>query len=442
MKTSRAAQPVLDEQLLKQLARPAHERQALGVLVDARRLAHEHQVGVGVARAEHDLGAGLVQRAARAGAGPRGTGRRALRVALRPGGPWLQQPRRGHPRAVRARFGKIRVSGILSVSGRYPTREWTAETRPIGIPPPGTGTDMAPNRQSPLRLRISRASPWSGAGRLGTRPVRRAARAGRPSRAPGSRQSAPAGADAILLCVPDGEIRPPRPPWPAAAPPSWATPAAPRRSPRSPPPAARPSACIPLQTFTGAGAPRRFSGAGCAVAGATPAALEFASRSGAAPRDAPLRDRRRGPRRPTTRPPRSPPTSSWPSRPPPSRWRAAPGSSPPRPAPAGAARAHAPWRTGPSWARSGPSPGPWRAATTPPSRASARPWPRSRPAAWPSSTSSWSARARWRPRGAAAVRTLRTVAELRSGARAPSGEPGDDRPGAHDGRLPRRPPRR
>ena len=48
----RAGQADLPQQLLQQLAGRAHERQALLVLVRARRLADEHQVGVGVARPE------------------------------------------------------------------------------------------------------------------------------------------------------------------------------------------------------------------------------------------------------------------------------------------------------------------------------------------------------------------------------------------------------
>ena len=66
MKTVLARHPDLLEQLGEQLARPAHERQRLLVLVHAGRLAHEHEVGVRVPRPEHDVGAGLRERAARA----------------------------------------------------------------------------------------------------------------------------------------------------------------------------------------------------------------------------------------------------------------------------------------------------------------------------------------------------------------------------------------
>ena len=70
MKTSLAREPDLPSSCVEQLARLADERQALLVLVRARRLADEHQVGVGVARAEDDLRAGL-PRAAGSASQPR-----------------------------------------------------------------------------------------------------------------------------------------------------------------------------------------------------------------------------------------------------------------------------------------------------------------------------------------------------------------------------------
>jgi hypothetical protein len=42
----------------------AHERLALGIFVGARRLAHEHQVCLGIAGAKHDVAAVLGQLAA------------------------------------------------------------------------------------------------------------------------------------------------------------------------------------------------------------------------------------------------------------------------------------------------------------------------------------------------------------------------------------------
>ena len=51
-----ALEPDPLEQLGQQPTGPAHERQSLAILLGPRRLAHEHQVGVGVAGAEDDLG--------------------------------------------------------------------------------------------------------------------------------------------------------------------------------------------------------------------------------------------------------------------------------------------------------------------------------------------------------------------------------------------------
>src|SRR6185312_5142648 len=56
----------LGEQLLEQLPRLADERQPLLVLVEAGRLADEHQVGMRIAGAEDDLRASLRQPASRA----------------------------------------------------------------------------------------------------------------------------------------------------------------------------------------------------------------------------------------------------------------------------------------------------------------------------------------------------------------------------------------
>ena len=68
MKTSERARPISSSSCLEQPPGLADERQALLVLVRAGRLADEHQVGVGVARAEDDRGARRGElRAARAG---------------------------------------------------------------------------------------------------------------------------------------------------------------------------------------------------------------------------------------------------------------------------------------------------------------------------------------------------------------------------------------
>src|SRR5207247_2471900 len=54
------------EELVEELPSLADERVALLVLVEAGRLADEHQLGLGVAHAEDDLGAALGKAAARA----------------------------------------------------------------------------------------------------------------------------------------------------------------------------------------------------------------------------------------------------------------------------------------------------------------------------------------------------------------------------------------
>ena len=58
-----ARHPYLVEQLVEQLAGPPYERLALLVLVEAWRLAHEHQVRVRVAGAKHDRVPPLRERA-------------------------------------------------------------------------------------------------------------------------------------------------------------------------------------------------------------------------------------------------------------------------------------------------------------------------------------------------------------------------------------------
>jgi hypothetical protein len=59
-----ALEPDLVEQLVEQLSGLSDERQPHPILVGPGRFANEHQVGVGVAGAEHDRRAGLVERAA------------------------------------------------------------------------------------------------------------------------------------------------------------------------------------------------------------------------------------------------------------------------------------------------------------------------------------------------------------------------------------------
>jgi hypothetical protein len=64
-----AREPDLLQELVEELSGAADEREALLVLVHPGRLTDEHEVGVGIARAEDDLGPRLRQRAARADRG-------------------------------------------------------------------------------------------------------------------------------------------------------------------------------------------------------------------------------------------------------------------------------------------------------------------------------------------------------------------------------------
>jgi predicted short-subunit dehydrogenase-like oxidoreductase (DUF2520 family) len=123
--------------------------------------------------------------------------------------------------------------------------------------------------QSPLRVGIV------GPGRVGTALARALRDAGLDVEGPAGRGERPARCDAIVLCVPDGEI-------PAAA--EAVTAAAPLVGHTS---GATPLSALahagvpafglhPLQSFAHPGV--RFEGAGAAVAGTTPEALEFAVR--------------------------------------------------------------------------------------------------------------------------------------------------------------------
>src|SRR3954469_14018993 len=111
-----------------------------------------------------------------------------------------------------------------------------------------------------------------GAGRMGTALAAALNEAGYGAGAPLGRGEVPSGADAFLLCVPDGEIR-------AAAEAvagsaafvghtSGATPLT-----ALDPARAQAFGLHPLQTVAGGA---RFGGCGCATAGSTPEALELA----------------------------------------------------------------------------------------------------------------------------------------------------------------------
>src|SRR6478672_10044747 len=114
-----------------------------------------------------------------------------------------------------------------------------------------------------------------GAGRMGTALAAALNEAGYAAGEPLRRGEVPAGADAVLLCVPDGEI-------PAAAEAmAGSAPFVGHSSGATPLSALEPAGgqafgLHPLQTVTGSAT--RFAGCGCATAGSTPEAVELAGR--------------------------------------------------------------------------------------------------------------------------------------------------------------------
>jgi len=114
-----------------------------------------------------------------------------------------------------------------------------------------------------------------GAGRLGSALARALGSAGLDVAGPLGRGEAPQGCAAVVLCVPDAEIPA------AAAAVAGAAPLVGHTSGATPLAALEPAGgdgfgLHPLQTFAPGDGPEAFRGAGCAVAGCTPAALAFA----------------------------------------------------------------------------------------------------------------------------------------------------------------------
>ena len=287
MNTSRARQADLAEQRVEQPPRLADERQALLVLVGAGRLADEHQVGVRVARAEHDLG-------------PRGGQLRALRAGLRllPDRLELFAPglRRGHavtiPPASAGSGGDPAVCALYTPpsTSRYLMRELDR------IPTPHSRSSAraasAPPSPPPCARPASRSTARSAAARARRAPTpcccacptRRSAPRRRPS-TPGVPVGHCSGATGLDVLTGHEAF-----------------------------------AFHPLMTVPAHGEPV-FAGAGAAVAGSTPRALAVAR---GARRRGSACARRPSPTRtapPTTRPPRSRRTSSSRSRARPSGWR-------------------------------------------------------------------------------------------------------------------------
>jgi predicted short-subunit dehydrogenase-like oxidoreductase (DUF2520 family) len=126
--------------------------------------------------------------------------------------------------------------------------------------------------------RTARALPASvavvGAGRLGSALASALRSAGIDASGPFGR-GAPPAADAVVLCVPDGEIAAAAGAAAGAARYVGHTSGASGLSALEPA-GAQAFGIHPLQTFAGGEPPERFRGAGCAVAGSTPSALQLA----------------------------------------------------------------------------------------------------------------------------------------------------------------------
>lgn len=116
-----------------------------------------------------------------------------------------------------------------------------------------------------------------GPGRLGTALVGALREAGVAVDGPAGRGEVPTGCDAIVLCVPDGEIQAAAAAVAGAAPLVGHTSGATTLSALAPAQAAA-FGLHPLQTFIGESSGlRAFAGAGCAIAGSTAEALAFAA---------------------------------------------------------------------------------------------------------------------------------------------------------------------
>ena len=153
------------DDLRQQLPGAADERLALDVFVGARRLAHEHQVGVRVADAEHDLLAPeRVQLAAGAvGADVVADGRRARRLtgrsraAARRGSRWA--PGSDHAAAVGLQVGRSRArrARATAASAAEPVDAELAEELEVIAIELIVATIRSRHRSAPRRRRTRRA---------------------------------------------------------------------------------------------------------------------------------------------------------------------------------------------------------------------------------------------------------------------------------------------
>jgi predicted short-subunit dehydrogenase-like oxidoreductase (DUF2520 family) len=158
--------------------------------------------------------------------------------------------------------------GYSWCAGRYPPSEWTGK----GMHPTSDSLTHAHlGDLGNVRLGIV------GAGRVGIALAAALREAGVRVEGPAGRGEVPEGCDAIVLCVPDAEIPAAAAAVAGAAPLVGHTSGATSLSALE---AAGGAAfgLHPLQTFPVGSGPEAFRGAGCAVAGSTQEALDFAGR--------------------------------------------------------------------------------------------------------------------------------------------------------------------
>ena len=193
------------------------------------RLADEHQVGVGVPVAENDW------------CGPRGAGSGCSRTLL--------VERESSSR--RSAAGRDCMGAEPRVQAAAAAHAVSLSCWPLPDHPEWTGRGNGPRFNSEEPATRPQRVAVIGAGRLGTRAQRRSAGRGPDGRGPARPRQAPPPGDAVVLCVPDGEIARGGNGRRRARHPSWGTRAGPRRWRRSTPRAGRRRAfgLHPLQTF-------------------------------------------------------------------------------------------------------------------------------------------------------------------------------------------------
>src|SRR5207342_684722 len=139
-----AREPDLFQQLVQQLPGAADERQPLAVLFGPRRLADEHQLGVGVAGPEDGLGPGLVQGALGAAGDLLVEGYQLLAALLGRGAHFAPFFFGGCGFSPRARFWRDSTIRSLRAASRSPRIDSFERTlAPRGCRPGGETLDIS-----------------------------------------------------------------------------------------------------------------------------------------------------------------------------------------------------------------------------------------------------------------------------------------------------------